>query len=91
MAVIHTLNYQEEERALQTMKTDAQKKCRATIAKVVACTKTKTLSLYWPFSACEVERLAMSACLSQFTGSDVQDGIRRDLLKRKIAYLDTHK
>jgi Cytochrome c oxidase biogenesis protein Cmc1 like len=85
--IIPVLNYQEEEVCLQKMKKDAQTNCKELLGKLVACTKTKTITLYWPWSACEMQRLASSECLAQFTTPEVKEGIREAVLTDKIRYL----
>jgi hypothetical protein len=82
--IITVLNGQEEEVVLQRMKREARDKCKTQLEALVACTKSKTISMFWECT--KVNELAQS-CLSQYTGDDTLFRMRMEELERKRKYL----
>ena len=90
MTLITTLNYREEEVASLAMKNQAQKKCTHLVRLLTECTATKTITIYWPWSACEEQRKVMSKCLALYTSPEVKEQLREEVMDRKVKYLREH-
>jgi hypothetical protein len=87
MTIIPVLNAEEEEFAFKKMRKDAQTNCKELLGALVDCTKTKTITLYWPWNACEPVRKVAFDCLNIYANLEIKEDIRKDLLNKKIEYL----
>ncbi|CAG8455153.1 13370_t:CDS:2 [Ambispora gerdemannii] len=81
MSDMNILTRGEEEKLVQSLKTNALKKCAPQIQEFVECSSGRMISVVW---ACRSKLKLMNSCLKNFTTEEERD-------KLKLKYIASRK
>ncbi|KAJ3183199.1 hypothetical protein HDU85_002225 [Gaertneriomyces sp. JEL0708] len=88
MVALTVLTNKEEEIVLNDLKKNARSKCKDLLEALVACTRSRTVTVYW---ACQAENKAVNECLGRFTTNAEYDKLRTKFLEDKKQWRSEQK
>ncbi|KAI8819463.1 uncharacterized protein EV422DRAFT_534855 [Fimicolochytrium jonesii] len=88
MVVLTVLSNKEEELIHNELKKNALSQCSRLVQELVACTKVRTITVYW---ACKDQTAALNKCLAPYTTENERDKLREKHIALKNEWIAAGK